>query len=172
MKRILSFFTVAAIVTACNNTSETELANAKLQAYKDSVRTAADTAGLSEFQAWKSQNELSNVREYQAATLAAPAITKTVAYTPKRATTSRASSSSRNVSQSGSMSSQSSNTAMRKKGWSKAAKGAAIGTASGAVIGAVVNKKNRVAGGVVGGVIGAAGGYGIGRGMDKRDGRY
>ena len=46
-----------------------------------------------------------------------------------------------------------------------------IGGVAGAAGGAILNKKNRVAGAVIGGVIGAAGGYGVGRGMDKKDGR-
>jgi hypothetical protein len=171
MKRILSFFTVAAIVTACNNTSQADVANAKLQAYKDSVRMAADTVGLAQYQQWKAQNELANPNEYQNNLAAAPAA-RTVVYVPQKATRTSTSSRRSTTSQSGNMNSQSSNTAMRKKGWSKAAKGAAIGAGSGAVIGAVVNKKNRVAGGVVGGVIGAAGGYGIGRHMYKKDVRY
>ncbi|HEY5773122.1 MAG TPA: glycine zipper domain-containing protein, partial [Chitinophagaceae bacterium] len=62
--------------------------------------------------------------------------------------------------------------ATTKKGWSKAAKATAIGAGAGAVLGAVINKKNRVAGAVIGGVIGGGGGYVIGRGMDKKDGRY
>jgi hypothetical protein len=36
----------------------------------------------------------------------------------------------------------------------------------------VINKKNRAVGAVIGGVIGGGGGYVIGRGMDKKDGRY
>ena len=59
----------------------------------------------------------------------------------------------------------------KKEGWSKAAKGAVIGGVAGAAGGAILNKKNRVLGAVIGGVVGAAGGYGIGRGMDKKDGR-
>ena len=130
----------------------------------------ADTVGLAKFQQWKSQNELADPAEYQNSLNAAPA-ERTVVYVPQKAAKSTA-VRKRSSGQSGTMNSQSSNTAMRKKGWSKAAKGAAIGTASGAVIGAVVNKKNRAVGGVVGGVIGGAGGYGIGRSMDKKDGRY
>ena len=61
--------------------------------------------------------------------------------------------------------------AEKEKGWSKAAKGAVIGGVAGAAGGAILNKKNRVLGAVIGGVVGAAGGYGIGRGMDKKDGR-
>jgi len=36
----------------------------------------------------------------------------------------------------------------------------------------VINKKNRAVGAVIGGVIGGGGGYVLGRGMDKKDGRY
>ena len=83
----------------------------------------------------------------------------------------------------------------KKKGWAKKSKGAVIGGAVGAgagatvnkknrskgaviggvaggVAGAVIHKRNRALGGVVGAVVGAGGGYAIGRGMDKRDGRY
>jgi Glycine zipper len=60
---------------------------------------------------------------------------------------------------------------VKKKGWSKSAKGAVIGGAGGAVVGAVVNKRNRAAGAVIGGVIGTGVGYGIGRAEDKKDGR-
>lgn len=59
----------------------------------------------------------------------------------------------------------------QKKGWSKSAKGAVIGGASGAILGAVINKRNRTTGAIIGGVIGAGAGYGIGKTMDKKDGR-
>jgi hypothetical protein len=59
----------------------------------------------------------------------------------------------------------------KKKGWSKAAKGAAIGAGTGAVAGAIISKKKGL-GAVIGGVVGGAGGYIIGRGKDKKDGRY
>ncbi|MDB5245714.1 MAG: glycine zipper protein [Segetibacter sp.] len=59
----------------------------------------------------------------------------------------------------------------KKKGWSKAAKGTAIGAGSGAVLGAIIGK-NKGKGAVIGGIIGAAGGYVLGRGQDKKDGRY
>lgn len=62
--------------------------------------------------------------------------------------------------------------APKKKGWSKAAKGAVIGGVVGAGTGAIINKRNRGAGAVVGGVVGAGVGYGVGRAMDKKDGRY
>jgi hypothetical protein len=171
MKKILFFLSVtvlaAVIFTACNSKGGEADAVARMKAYQDSIKFAADTAGLSQFQAWKAQNELT---EAEMAGLAAPAA---VAAT----NTSRTSSATRTRSSSGSgsRSSSSSGTASapaRKKGWSKAAKGAAIGGAAGAIGGAVINKRNRVVGGVVGGIIGAGVGYGIGRSQDKKDGRY
>ena len=59
---------------------------------------------------------------------------------------------------------------VKKKGWSKAAKGAVIGGVGGAVVGAVVSKK-KVKGAIIGGVVGAAGGYILGRSKDKKEGR-
>lgn len=172
MKKILFISTVAIAMVACNNSQQKSTADAKLEAYKDSIRLAADTAGLANYQAWKAQNELVDNRtmtnpDMQYASSAAPVRRS---YSPARSTRSRSYSRTRNSG--GSMSSESSNTAMRKKGWSKAAKGTAIGAGTGAVLGAVVNKKNRVAGGVIGGVLGGGVGYGIGRSMDKKDGRY
>src|SRR6186713_2349648 len=91
-------------------------------------------------------------------------------------TTTRSTSAKRTVNyQSPKMVSESQNaakTTTTKKGWSKAAKATAIGAGTGAVLGAVINKKNRAVGAVIGGVIGGGGGYVIGRGMDKKDGRY
>ncbi|MDQ3681765.1 MAG: glycine zipper domain-containing protein [Bacteroidota bacterium] len=167
MKKILFIVSVAAVMAACNSNSKTTEAEvaAKIAAYKDSIRMVADTAGLSQYQAWKAQNELADAK-YNIAQYAAAAPSK--AYTPAGKV-----SKSRSVNNSnGSMNSETSNTAKRKKGWSKAAKGTAIGAGTGAVVGAVINKKNRVAGGVIGGVVGGGVGYGIGRSMDKKDGRY
>jgi outer membrane lipoprotein SlyB len=70
------------------------------------------------------------------------------------------------------MTSESSDAAKAKKGWSKTAKGAVIGGVVGAGTGAVVNKKNRAIGAVVGGVAGAGAGAIIGNEMDKKDGRH
>ncbi len=167
MKKLLFLLPlIALLVFACNSKPKT---NAEDVARKvaDSLRFAADTAGLAEFQNWKAQNEIINQpMSGQNALAAAPAVARTSAST-------RSSSASRSRSSSGgSMSSGSSNTAKAKKGWSKAAKGAVIGGVAGGAAGAVINKRNRVVGGVVGGVIGAGVGYGIGRSMDKKDGRY
>lgn len=62
--------------------------------------------------------------------------------------------------------------AKKKKGWSKAAKGTVIGAGVGAAAGAIIVKKNRGLGAAAGAVIGGGAGYGVGRSMDKKDGRY
>ena len=168
MKRILSIFSIAAVLAACTSTTDPKVnETAALQAYKDSIRLAADTAGLAEFQNWKAQSEIMPQEQAQQNYVAAAPVRRS---TPARRTYRSSSSSNRGYS--GTASNTSSNTAKAKKGWSKAAKGAVIGGVVGAGAGAVINKKNRAAGAVIGGVIGAAGGYGVGRGMDKRDGRY
>jgi hypothetical protein len=46
-----------------------------------------------------------------------------------------------------------------------------IGAGSGAAAGAILTKK-KGKGAIIGGIIGATGGYIIGRGKDKKDGRY
>jgi len=167
MKKILSIISIAAVM-ACNSNTKTMEADveAKIAAYKDSMRMVADTAGLAQYQAWKAQNELANASQYNAAQPV------TVAPSGTNAPARRVSGSRSVNNNGGTINSENSNTAKRKKGWSKAAKGTAIGAGTGAVIGAVVNKKNRVAGGVIGGVVGGGVGYGIGRSMDKKDGRY
>ncbi len=170
MKRILSILSLSVVLVvllaACGNKAEIEAMNAKLEAYKDSVKTAADTAGLSDYQAWKAQNELGEYNEYKYEQEATP-----VNYAVKKSAPART-VAQRSSNQSGSMGNTSGNTAKAKKGWSKSAKGAAIGAGAGAVAGAVINKRNRAVGAVIGGVAGGAVGYGIGRGMDKKDGRF
>jgi hypothetical protein len=187
MKKLIPFFGLAVIMTACNTMPDQKA---------DSVQTTqqavqADTTGIAAFNAWKAQNELASMTVAQPAqqTQTVPPKTRTIVkYVPVKSTTSKSvssnssstststtqtSSGSSTDSGSGSMSNESSQTAQveKKEGWSKAAKGAVIGGVTGAAGGAILNKKNRVVGAVIGGVIGAAGGYGIGRGMDKKDGR-
>ena len=121
-----------------------------------------DATELAQFEAWKDTKTLEALETEKASYVA-----------PK--TTTRSTPAKRTVSyQSPKMVSESQNAAKTttKKGWSKAAKATAIGAGTGAVLGAVINKKNRVAGAVIGGVLGGGGGYVIGRGMDKKDGRY
>ena len=122
-----------------------------------------DATELAQFEAWKETKTLEALETEKASYVA-----------PK--TTTRSTPAKRTVSyQSPKMVSESQNaakTTTTKKGWSKAAKATAIGAGAGAVLGAVINKKNRAVGAVIGGVIGGGGGYVIGRGMDKKDGRY
>jgi hypothetical protein len=176
MKRILSIFSIAAVMAACNSDQDKIMAeSAKLKSYQDSVRLAADTAGLAEYQAFKMQNELNNTVDPYAATAGVAAASAPVArtYAPARST-SRGTSTVRRSSGSsgGGNSTASTGTTARRAKVSKAAKGAIVGGVVGAGAGAVINKKNRGVGAVIGGVLGAGAGYGIGRGMDKRDGRY
>lgn len=188
MKRILPFFSIALAMVACNSVPDKNLnteAAAPLQQQAPAYNP--DTVGLAQFQQWKAQNELADVKDYGAVQYAAAAPKPKAAKAPVRkaskptapAKTSSGSSSSSNTEVAttndgtGTMSSESGNEAKQaeKKGWSKAAKGAVIGGVAGAAGGAVINKKNPVVGAVIGGVIGAGGGYAIGRGMDKKNGR-
>ena len=123
-----------------------------------------DATELAQFEAWK-ETKTSEALETEKANYVASK------------TTTRSTAAKRTVNyQSPKMVSESQNaaktTTTKKKGWSKAAKSTAIGAGAGAVLGAVINKKNRALGAVIGGVIGGGGGYVIGRGMDKKDGRY
>jgi len=187
MKKLLPFFGITILMAACNAVPEQKAAVQSAQ----QTLSQPDTTGLAAYNAWKAQNELASANAYQQSQQAAqPATEKTrtiVKYVPVKSSSSKpvshsssSSSSSEQTSSgnstssgSGSMSNESSETAKveKKEGWSKAAKGAVIGGVAGAAGGAIINKKNRVVGAVIGGVLGAAGGYGIGRTMDKKDGR-
>lgn len=188
MKKLLLIPGIAVLMVACNSVPDQ-----KTEAAQQTVQQALsqpDTIGLAAYNAWKAQNELASVNTVQQSQQAksAPEKTRTIVkYVPVKTSQSKPvshTSSTSNTSEqtasgnsasneSGSAGSGSSQTAKveEKKGWSKAAKGAVIGGVAGATGGAILNKKNRVVGAVVGGVIGAAGGYGIGRTMDKKDGR-
>lgn len=192
MKKLLPVLGISLLMAACNTSPDLKIDAA--QAVQQNISTP-DTTGMAEFNAWKAQNELASISavnqtQQQAA---APEKTRTIVkYVPVKSsapkTVSHTSSSSGQSSSSGaadqtgsgssaadtgSGNSESSGTAQaeKKEGWSKAAKGAVIGGVTGAAAGAVINKKNRVVGAVIGGVVGAAGGYGVGRTMDKKDGR-
>lgn len=149
LKQVALFIAIAAVVSV-----------AVVGFTKNSNSKKVDAMELAQFEAWKTST-LQKEIEKENAIVAKPA---TKSSTTKRAVTY----------QSPKMVSESQNAAKttKKKGWSKAAKATAIGAGTGAVLGAVINKKNRVAGAVIGGVIGGGGGYVIGRGMDKKDGRY
>lgn len=198
MKKILLFttfaFVMAFVFTACTSKPNLD-AQAAAALQQQAATPKVDTAGFAQFQAWKAQNELADVQEFnQPEQYTAPVKTAKKTYqapvrktTKPRASASQASSSNNNsvntntntssstsadTNDSGTITSESGETAKaEKKGISKAAKGAVIGGVVGAVGGAVINKDNRVAGAVIGGIIGAGGGYAIGRGMDRKDGR-
>lgn len=188
MKKLLPILGIAALVTACNSTPEikTDAAQSAPQQI-----TVPDTTGMAAFNAWKAQNELATVSAYQQpqqptfasapkaktavkkAPVSKPKVTAPASTIPSSLPNEENNSGSTAGTGSGSASNGTGETgqAQKKEGWSKAAKGAVIGGVAGAAGGAVINKKNRVLGAVIGGVVGAAGGYGIGRTMDKKDGR-
>jgi hypothetical protein len=166
MKTVLSFITIAAVVTACNSNPKMGAENMNSNG---TVIMLKDTSGLADFQAWKAYEADKN---YSAARRSATSSAAPVRKTSSARTSNARSTVSNTKSETISTEAAYPAKAPAKKGWSKAAKGAAIGGATGAVAGAVINKKNRVIGGVVGGVLGAGAGYGIGRTMDKKDGRY
>ena len=191
MKKLLPILGFTFLMAACNTTPE--LKNDSVQSAQQGL-SQPDTIGMAAFNAWKAQNELVSSNSYQAQqTQALPEKTRTIVkYVPvaKHTKTVPAASSSTQTTSSTSTSTEQSPgnsaetgtgpagngstetpTVEKKEGWSKAAKGAVIGGVAGAAGGAILNKKNRVAGAVIGGVVGAAGGYGIGRTMDKKDGR-
>lgn len=147
MKRIIYTITalalIAFVVASCGSK----------QAAAPTINPA-DTAGLSQFQAWKAMNERVDPMQYASnnVTTAAPAKTVT-----KKVITS-SSTHTAQVSQ--------------KKGWSKAAKYSAIGGGTGIALGAIIDKKNRFRGGAIGGVVLGGIGYLFGRSQDKKDGRY
>jgi hypothetical protein len=186
MKKLLPILASAILVTACNTNPEikTDAAQSAPQ------QIAPDTTGMAAFNAWKAQNELADVssQQPQQKTVAATPKTKAVvnktpvvkpktkapvstipSSLPKEETNSGSTAGTGNGSADNGVGETTQ--AEKKEGWSKAAKGAVIGGVAGAAGGAVINKKNRVLGAVIGGVVGAAGGYGIGRTMDKKDGR-
>ena len=193
-KFLLSISSVLALV-ACNEVPE-KIADSTSQ--QSDHAAFADTSGLASFRAWKVQNELASVADYQAQQAAysepaeQPVVKKKTSTPVRKSTTSKPVAQTSRPSQSTSSDSQTSSggetastgsgtgtsgsgtaeaPAEKKEGWSKAAKGAVIGGVAGAAGGAVINKKNRVAGAVIGAVIGAGGGYVIGRQADKKDGR-
>lgn len=151
LKQIVFFIAIAAVVSV-----------AVVGFTKNSNSKKVDATELAQFEAWKTSSLQKELEKEN--TMVTKPVTKSS--TAKRAVSY----------QSPKMVSESQNaaktTTIKKKGWSKAAKGTAIGAGAGAVLGAVINKKNRAVGAVIGGVIGGGGGYVIGRGMDKKEGRY
>ncbi|MDB5191520.1 MAG: glycine zipper protein [Segetibacter sp.] len=183
MKTSLIALAVTAIFAACNN-------NPKVADTSTTKIPSADTAGLAQFQMWKTQQEMvptdgmyNGISEFDNSQASNRVASERIVYinqapaprTVRR--TSTASSRNRSVSNRGYSNgggvNQGSTTTVpaRKKGWSKAAKGTAIGAGSGAVLGAIVSKK-KGKGAIIGGLLGAGAGYVIGRAGDKRDGRY
>ena len=191
MKKLLPILSIGFLFAACNPQPQVKSEMSATPAVQ-ALPVSQDTAGLSEFQQWKIQNELQDAQAYKKPEPPVMVVpekvkrTKTPVYSkPEIERQAPASSSSENTATlpsgpqadtsantgNGTMSSESAGTAKaeEKKGMSKSTKGAVIGGVVGAGAGAVINKKNPVIGAVIGGVIGAGGGYVIGKKMDKKD---
>ncbi len=175
MKKTLIVVTLAAMFAACNtNPNMGDQTNRRL-AYSDTAslynhtpqtdrQQYIDANGLNDQS--NSYTDKNTVVKYVYVTEPKPRVIYKTA--PAKRTTTRATAKNTNYG----YASAPAEVPVRKKGWSKAAKGAVIGGGSGAILGAVLSKNNKGKGAVIGGIIGAAGGYAIGRGADKRDGRY
>ena len=164
MKKLLLILMIAAIsaiiFAACNTKPQANTANG-------TVLTAADTAGLADFQKWKALNERKDFAMYQQENEYSQPVQKIVyKQAPVR---KKSATSAKSVSMSST--DQYPAKAVVKKGWSRKAKGATIGGAGGAILGAIINKDNRVKGGIIGGALGAGLGYVIGNEMDRKHGR-
>jgi len=185
MKKMIAALLITAGFAACSNPKTGDVSTSTT---KD--LTTADTAGLAQFQQWKQQQEMLQANgmyngvndlnpngatqnfQQQQVPVRERVIERVIERpAPRTRSTTRSTTTRRSSGGGYSNGSVAQAPAPAKKGWSKAAKGAVIGGASGAVIGAVVSKKKGL-GAVIGGAVGAAGGYAIGRGQDKRDGRY
>ena len=165
MKKLLPILSIliagAVLMSACNRKPVDDPNSGKVLSY-------VDTAGLADFQKWKTQNELKDPAVYyQQGTEASanhPARKATKSYSPVQKNSNTGDGSLNSVSQ------YPAKTTV-KKGWSRKAKGAVIGGGGGAILGAVINKNNRIVGGAIGGALGAGIGYVIGNELDKKHGR-
>lgn len=187
MKKLLPFLSLA-FLAACNTNSD----KATPVVQQAPVQNL-DTTGYAKYQDWKAQNELAEVKQYNAPqhqVTPVASVKKTykapvrkaapVAAVPRKKAAVRKPVASNNGSESTAstgtgteMSSEGNNSAKApeeaKKRISTTAKTTVIGAAGGAVIGAVVNKKNRAAGAVIGGVLGGGVGYGLGKVLEKKE---
>lgn len=165
MKKLLPIlsilFITAILISACNSKPSLDPNSGK-------VLTYVDTAGLADFQKWKTQNELKDPSVYYnqgtEISTSQPARKTARSYSPVQKPSNTGGGSLNSVSQYPAKTSV-------KKGWSRKAKGAVIGGGGGAILGAVINKNNRLVGGAIGGALGAGLGYVIGNELDKKHGR-
>ena len=151
MKTVLSFITIAAVVTACNSNPQT---TQQTLPAASTVIMLKDTTGLAEFQAWKAYQADKAATDYNnhlAAT--AKPVRKYASARPVKAKAKPVVTKSETLSTEAAYPAK----APEKKGWSKAAKGAAIGGAVGGPVGAVV-----------GGAAGATGGAVLDEGVDEK----
>ena len=165
MKKILSIFTIVAILAACKSKTNSEFSTSKNM-------VLVDTTGLSKSNVLTDVGNNKYVINEKA--VSNPATAKPSSSLPKQTSNSTAgNSNSGNSGVSGSNTSTAEAPAPvpADKGWSHAAKATAVGAGSGAIIGAIVNKDHRGEGALIGTAIGAGTGYLIGRAKDRKTGR-
>lgn len=166
MKQIITIFSLAAILTACNNTSEKPIAG------DSKMSTVSDTSDYAAFQAWKKQKEEAGLQSSQEKASKptvvyvhqpAPVRTnKSVAQQPQPADQSVPTTSTTPTIPA------STPQQVTKKKMSTATKGAIIGAGSGAIAGAIIGRKNPWLGALIGGVAGGGVGYGVGTTIEKK----
>lgn len=178
MKRIISFFAIAGLLTtaACQRTT-TNNTEAQLAAQQHTIDSMQDA--LARQHIIDSMNTV--VLSQQATQKAAPAVAvRAKRSTPKRSVNHSSSNTYAGYSQQPVYTQPAPQQAPvvyqeqpveQKKGWSAKAKGAVIGAGVGAASGAIINKRNRGAGAIIGGVLGAGVGTGVGAVIDKKNGR-
>jgi len=156
---ILSVLMISVFFVACKQQPQSTLAS------QAAIMTPEKAAEFAEFEAWKQQKAILEAKELLAEKEAQPKViyvsrpTRTVVQRPARTV------------QSAPVSQAATQPVAQKKKWSAAAKGAVIGAGVGAVGGAVVAKNNRALGAVIGAVAGGGAGFGIGKIIDKKNGR-
>lgn len=148
MKRIIIMVTMVAVFASCTNKAkEEELAKQQtMVALRDSLK-------LDSFKRAEAAEKERLVEEKHQAELVAA-----------RQSANYSSTGPGNSNNAGT------STAVKKKGWSSAAKGTAIGAGVGALGGILIDKKDG-RGAIIGGLAGAGAGYAIGRAQDRKSGR-
>lgn len=166
MKKLIPIFSIALAMAACNQKPENNSDIATTLPVQQPMQiAAADTAGMADFRAWKVQNELTDVNEYNAKQAEANApvqkqIIKKKAVAPVRKTTKTTSDPVQTPT-----TSEADKTTDAGSGKDNSA------TAGTGEVAKAEEKKQGISKAAKGAVIGAGGGYTIGRGMDKKDGR-
>ncbi len=155
MKKLLSIFAIAAVMTSCNNSANNE----------EQIRLAkqATLDSISRVQADQQREEMARQHVIDSMNLVA-ANNKPARRVIERTTVTN--SESRNAGYTTPAASAPTAAAPKKKGWTGATKGAIIGAGAGAITGAMVDGR-KGEGAIVGGLLGAGAGAATGAIIDK-----